>query len=87
MDIWGYTLVAYLDIIFKSVHRFRCYGNVHVGIHRKGVAAEREMLASARTRSMAGIKNYKMAGIETAIKFHGTYSTPSSDSDLNIMTT
>jgi len=32
-NVWGYSLVVQLEIIFKSVHQFRCYGNIYVHIH------------------------------------------------------
>ena len=41
-----YTLAVYLEIIFKPVHGLCCYDNIH--------EPEREMLASACTRSIAG---------------------------------
>jgi len=48
-NVWVYPVVVHLEIIFKSVHRFHCYGNINVCIHYKGIGTEREMLVSACT--------------------------------------
>ena len=50
-------VVVHLKIIFKSGHRFRCYGNVHVRTYILQVhlvPPKREMLASASSCSMTG---------------------------------
>ena len=43
----GYPLVVRLEITFKYLRWFRCYGNIDVCIHCRGVAARCEMLAGA----------------------------------------
>jgi len=56
-----YPLVVHYCADLQSVHEFRCYDNIHVHVCKlialyttNAYIAEREMSASACTRSMAG---------------------------------
>jgi len=51
-------LVVHLEIILKSVHLFRCCGNIHISVHCKGLAARHEMLVSACTCSIVGLNRF-----------------------------
>ena len=56
----GCPLVVHYSAGLQSVHGFRCYDNIHVckliALHTANAySVEREMSASACTRSMAGL--------------------------------
>ena len=63
-----------LELIFKSTHQLRCYGNIHVCIiHYKGIAAEREMLAGDCVRSTGWLNHHlhSRLRVEESMR-HGT---------------